>query len=341
MFDAASDSDTAQFFLMVGSQFRAVVQTGYGNSSVLELRMINSSDPGPSEVRVRHSAIGVNFHDIYVRTGLYQTLTIPGVPGIEAVGVIIAVGPGSGDWRVGQRVAYVDRGYGAYCEERNVATSLLVEPPESLSDGVVATSLVRGLTAAMLLEQVYQVRPGDRCLIHAIAGSTGQMLASWARHIGAAVVGTVGKRPVPPEIAAVCDNIYSYVEDGWSERLVAEQGATFDYVCDSVGAPTFGTSLKAAKSCGHIALFGQSGGKVEQIDVDRLAVKSLTITRPILFDFIADAVRRGSMMRSLTDMVNARVLRFPDPLCLPLAKAGEAQAMLEERSVTAPIALIP
>lgn len=325
---------------MSGTQAMAMVQTGFGDASVLRPMMVAVPDPGPGEVRIRQSAVGVNFHDIYVRTGLYRTLTPPGVPGIEAVGEIVELGSGVTNWRVGQRVAYVDRRYGAYCEERVVAEDLLFEAPAGLSDGVVATSLVRGLTVAMLLEQVYRLERGQICLIHAVAGGVGRMLAAWANHIGARVVGTAGARGVPAEVSALCETVYSYAEPDWAARLLADYGARIDYVCDSVGATTFDTSLDVAAPCGHVALFGQSSGNVSQIAVDRLAARSLTVTRPILFDYLAVAERRRMLMRSFTAMVEAKAISFPDPICLALEQAGEAQTMLEERRAAVPVALV-
>ncbi|HEY3739638.1 MAG TPA: zinc-binding dehydrogenase, partial [Bryobacteraceae bacterium] len=312
-------------------RIRAVVQRGYGGPAVLELRSIDLGEPGEGEVRVRQSAIGVNFHDIYVRTGQYKTLTVPGVPGIEAVGVITAVGPNVEGWPVGRRVAYVDRGYGAYCEERLVSQDLLLAPPEELPDELIASSLVRGLTATMLMEQVFTVRASDLCLIHAVGGTTGRLLATWARHIGAQVVGTLGDPSKSPGVAALCDHVYSYSQEDWAEQIEAAYGASMTYVCDSVGAPTFRGSVALADRCGHIALFGQSGGAVQSVSVSDLAAKSLTLTRPILFDYLKSAARRAAMMRSFYSLVGEGVLQLQSPISLPLGDAGVAQAMLEQR----------
>ncbi|WP_157220797.1 alcohol dehydrogenase catalytic domain-containing protein [Flavisphingomonas formosensis] len=320
---------------------KAIVQTGYGDRNVFEVQHLQVPPPGPREVRIRHTAVGVNFHDIYVRTGLYKILAIPGIPGIEAVGEITEVGSEVPAWRVGQRAAYVDRGYGAYCEERVVAENLLIAPPSILSDQVVATSLLRGLTAAMLLEQVYHVKDDDLCLIHAAAGSTGALLVPWARHLGARVVGTIGQRPLAPETAALCEHVYSYADAHWSEQALAEYGPHFQYICDSVGAPTLEGSLAVAARCGHVALFGQSGGMVEDIPVRALAAKSLSVTRPNVFDYLSDDERRRAMTRSFIVMVERQGLSLPEPVSLPLDKAGEAHKMLEERLTQAPIALIP
>ena len=324
---------------MSGAQARAIVQTGYGDASVLRPEMVAVPRPGPGEVRIRQHAAGVNFHDIYVRTGLYRTLMPPGIPGVEAVGEIVELGAGVTKWRVGQRVAYVDRHYGAYCEARVVAEDLLMEPPAGLSDPVVATALVRGLTVAMLVEQVYRLERGQICLIHAVAGGVGRLLAAWASHIGARVVGTAGARGVPPDIAAFCEKTYNYAEPDWGARLAADYGGRVDYVCDSVGATTFDASLDVAAPCSHIALFGQSSGKVAPIAIDRLAAKSLTVTRPILFDYLAIAGRRHALMRRFAAMVDAGALVFPDPIVLPLDRAGEAQEMLEQRLARVPVAL--
>jgi len=193
--------------------------------------------------------------------------------------------------------------------------------------------------AVMLVEQVYRLERGQICLIHAVAGGVGRLLAAWANHIEARVVGTAGARGVPSEIAALCEKIYNYAEPDWAVRLAADYGGRIDYVCDSVGATTFDASLDVAASCAHIALFGQSSGKVAPIVVDRLAARSLTITRPILFDYLAVAERRRMLMRNFATMVDSGALAFPDPICLSLERAGEAQAMLEERRADVPVAL--
>ena len=166
------------------------------------------------------------------------------------------------------------------------------------------------------------------------------MLAAWANHVVARVVGTAGARGVPPDIAALCEKTYNYAQPDWAARLAADYGGRVDYICDSVGATTFDASLDVAAPCAHIALFGQSSGKVSDIAVDRLAARSLTVTRPILFDYLAVAERRCMLTRSFATMVEAGVLAFPDPIHLPLEEAGEAQTMLEERRADAPVALM-
>src|SRR5581483_4452426 len=171
---------------------RAIVIRRSGGPEVLALEPVEVGAPGPGEVRLRQTAIGVNFHDAYVRSGSYQTLKLPGVPGVEAAGVIDAVGPGVAGFRPGDRVGYVTRAYGAYAQERLIAANLLIPLPDTVSDQTAAATLVKGLTAWLLIAKLRPLKSGDVCLVHAAAGGVGRILTRWASWLGARVIGTVG-----------------------------------------------------------------------------------------------------------------------------------------------------
>jgi NADPH:quinone reductase len=171
---------------------QAIVLREPGAPAVLKSEGVAVGAPGNGQVRLRQTAIGVNFHDCYVRSGLYKTLALPGIPGLEGVGVVDAVGPGAGDFAIGDRVGYITLGYGAYATARIIDSSLLVRLPASLDDRTAAATLLRGLTAQVLVQQVFPVRPGHTVLVHAAAGGVGRLLCQWAHHLGATVIGTVG-----------------------------------------------------------------------------------------------------------------------------------------------------
>lgn len=170
----------------------AIVLREHGGPEVLRLEPVEVGPPGPGALRLRQTAVGVNFHDVYVRSGLYRTLALPGIPGIEAAGVVEAVGPGVGGFAPGDRVGYITSAYGAYASERLLPAELALRLPEGLDDRLAATVLLKGLTAEMLVHRVRRVRPGEWLLVHAAAGGVGQLLCRWASHLGARVIGTAG-----------------------------------------------------------------------------------------------------------------------------------------------------
>ena len=323
------------------STTRAIVQTGFGGTEVLRYGPIEVGAPAPDEVRIRQSAIGVNFHDIYIRSGLYQFAPPPLIPGVEGVGEIVEVGAAVTGWSVGDRVAYVNSGYGAYAEERNVAADHLIAPPAGVPDAVVVSSLVRGLTVSMLLRKVYQLRAEDLCVIHAAGGSTGTLLAEAAADLGARVLITTGNRERTRHLEGVVERVYSYNEDDWAAQVLNDVGENVHYVCDSIGATTFQGSLAVAKRCGHIALYGQSSGEVGAVPVSALAKKSLTLTRPVVFDYIQDAATRQEMMDQFYSAVNRGTVHLLEPEIVPLEKAGEAQLLLESGGAARPLVLRP
>lgn len=308
----------------------AIIQYDYGDAHVLRAEDMALPPPGPGEVRIRHSAVGVNFHDLYVREGTARTLTLPGIPGIEAVGEVVDAGDAAGDWPVGTRVAYVTRHYGAYCSERNIDTGLLLRPPAGLSDEAVAGSLLRGLTAAVLITDLHRVKAGDRVLVHAASGNLGHMLSAWASHLGARVIGTVTSPERRSGVDGACELVVLNSAPDWANQVCGAFGGGADHVLDSIGAPTFQDSLAAAAVRGHVSLFGQAGGPVESIAVATLAARSLSVSRPMVFDWCQTGAAAQPLADAFYAQVADGVIELPEPVAVELAEAGRAQDMLRE-----------
>ena len=242
----------------------AIVIRAYGGSDVLVCEDTDSSAPAAGQLRIRQTGIGVNFHDVYVRSGLYKTLSLPGIPGCEAVGIVEEIGPGVEGFAIGDRVAYVTGEYGAYASHRVLDAGVALKVPDGVEDMLVATNLLRAMTVDMLITQVAKVRPGDTILVQAAAGGVGRLLCQWASHIGATVIGTVGS-PAKAEQAkaAGCTHPILYREVDFVEAVKDITGGIgVDVAYDSVGKDTFYGSLEALKPTGHLVNFGQSSGPV-------------------------------------------------------------------------------
>lgn len=300
-------------------------------------------DPGPGEVRLRQTAIGVNYHDVYVRSGLYRTLELPGVPGIEAVGVVEAIGPGVTGVEVGERIGAITPGYGAYASTRLLPADLAIRLPDSLDDVAAASFLLKGLTAEMLLRRIHRVAPGETVLIHAAAGGVGRLLVQWARALGANVIGTAGSE-VKAAVAAAAGahHVIRYrEEDVATEVRRITDGRGVDVAYDSVGADTFDGSLDALAVFGHLVAFGQSSGPPAPLPMTRLATRSLTVSRPIVFHHLADPTVRAAMARAAFAALEDGTLSVETGRVLPLRAAAAAHELLESRTVAGPIVLVP
>jgi NADPH2:quinone reductase len=326
-----------------GRTYGAIVLRAAGGPEQLRFEQVTVGEPGPGEIRLRQTAIGVNFHDIYVRSGSYRTLALPGIPGVEAVGIVDAVGAGVDDLRPGDRVAYVSGAYGAYAEMRLIAANRVLRAPEDIDDRLLAASLVKGLTACMLLMKVRSVRAGEWCLVHAAAGGVGRMLGQWARHLGARVIGTVGSEAKAVIARANgCEEVVLYNRESVPGRVREITGGRgVDAVYDSVGQDTFAGSLEALALRGHLVNFGQSSGPVEPIAMSRLAEKSLTVSRPILFHYIEDRGEREEMAGRLFEVLRSGAVVPEVGAEFPLMEAGEAHRVLEARGTSGSIVLTP
>jgi NADPH2:quinone reductase len=319
----------------------AIVQTALGGPEVLEYREVELAPPGPGEVRLRQSAIGINFHDIYNRDGRNRLLRLPGTPGLEAVGEVTALGPDAGPWQIGDKVAYVWRGYGGYASERNIPAAMLVRLPDGVPEDIVACSLLRGATVAMLVQKVRAVTAGSSLLVHAASGATGKLICDWAAHLGARVIGTVSGEARKAAASASCEVVVLNGDPDWADQVRALAPGGIDYVIDSLGKPTFDGSLSIAAACGHVSMLGQAGGPVESVAIAALAAKSLSVSRPIIFDWYKSGAVVQPMIDDFYALIRAGVLTIPEPTVLPLTEAGRGQTMLENRGLDRSIILRP
>lgn len=321
----------------------AIVMRQPGGPEVLRLEEITVGAPGRGELRLRQHAIGVNFHDIYVRNGSYKTLSLPGIPGLEAAGVVEAVGGGVDGFAPGDRVGYIAPTYGAYASERLLPATLAFKLPAFLDDPTAAATLVRGLTVEMLTRIVHHVRPGDRVLVQAAAGGVGRLLCQKLKHIGAMVIGTAGSvEKAAIARSAGCDAVILYRSEDFVARVgEITAGRGVDVAYDSVGRDTFDGSLACLAVRGHLVNFGQASGSVPPFEISRLAARSNTVSRPILFHYLTDRTERDAMLGALFEGLAAGVLTVEAGRTWPLAEAGAAHTELELRRATGPVILIP
>ncbi|MGE4063795.1 MAG: quinone oxidoreductase [Rhodospirillaceae bacterium] len=322
---------------------KAIVVRRYGGAEELKLEDVEVGPPGPGQVRLRQGAVGVNFHDVYVRSGLYRTLALPGVPGVEAAGVIEAVGPDVRDFSPGERVCYVTQTYGAYADTRLIDARHLIKAPDGIEDRILAASLVKGLTALMLVAKLRPLTARDTCLIYAAAGGVGQVLCQMARRIGARTIGVVGSEEKAAHArAAGCDDvIVRSRSDVAGEVMALTKGRGVDIVYDSVGKDTFEASLDVLAIRGHLVNFGQSSGPVPPFPPARLAAKSNAVWRPILFHFLIDAAERQAMADQLFALLRDGELRIGAGAAFGLSDAAAAHRALESGTTTSSIILHP
>ena len=299
--------------------------------------------PGPGEARVRHEAIGVNYLDVYQRSGFYPPASLPLTPGSEGAGVVSAVGPDVTAFKPGDRVAYVTTA-GSYADERNVVVRHLVHLPESVSFETAAGMMLKGLTAQYLLRQTYRVQPGDVILVHAAAGGVGQILCQWGKALGATVIATVGSDPKAEIAKAIgADHVINYSRENFAERTVEiTKGAKCAVVYDGVGKATFPASLDCLRPFGVFASYGSASGGIEAFNIALLGQKgSLFATRPTLFAFLADRHRLETMAAELFEAVSSGKVKVEVSEVAPLAEAPRVHVALEGRKTTASVVLKP
>jgi NADPH2:quinone reductase len=321
----------------------AIVVTSYGGADTLIWREVAVPPPSPGEVRLRHTAIGVNYIDIYCRTGYFDLLTPPGVPGMEAAGTILDVGEGVRDLAPGDRVAYACAPVGAYCELRTMDTSLLVPLPDDIDDRMAAAILLKGMSAEFLLHRVHKVSAGQTILVHAAAGGVGQLLCQWARALGATVIGTAGSREKARTARdAGCAHTIVYTEEDFTQRVMQITGGRgVDVVYDAVGRDTFGKSFEALATCGHLVSYGQASGPIPTIDIASYAGKSISVSRPNFGHYTDTPEKLRSITDNLFRAIRAGILRANIGLVLPLRQAADAHRALETRRTSGSIILDP
>jgi NADPH:quinone reductase len=316
----------------------------HGGPEVLKYESYDVPEPGPGEAVVRHEAIGLNYIDIYHRTGLYPTSSPPITPGMEGAGVVEAVGPGVADLRPGQRVAYAAPPIGAYADVRVMPAEKLVPLPDGISTETAAAMMLKGMTAQYLLRQTYSVRSGDAILFHAAAGGVGLIAGQWAKHLGATVIGTVGS-PEKAELARAhgYDHVIDYKREDFVARVKEITGGEgVPVVYDGVGQAVFAPSLDCLRPCGLAVNFGNASGPVENLNLLTLSAKgSLFVTRPTLMTYTRTRDRLLACARDLFDVVGKGVVKIEIHQRFPLAEAEKAHRALEARETTGSTLLLP
>ncbi|WP_267550955.1 quinone oxidoreductase [Rhizobium rhizogenes] len=315
-----------------------------GGPEVMKLEEVDLPPPGAGEVQIRQAAIGLNFIDVYLRSGLYKAPRFPLQLGKEGAGTVTAVGPGVSDFSVGDRVAYAGSD-GAYSVERNIEARHLVKVPDDIPLETAAAMMLKGMTAEYLLNRTFKVGPGTALLFHAAAGGVGLIAGQWAKALGAVmVIGTAGSREkVELALAHGYDHVIDYSRENFAERVREITGGKgVDVVYDSVGKDTFPQSLDCLKPRGMWVTFGQSSGPIENFNLATLNQKgSLFTTRPSLFAYVSTPEELRASAGALFAVVQSNKVRINIHQTYPLADAGRAHADLEARKTSGTTLLIP
>lgn len=322
---------------------RAVRIHEYGGPEVMKFEDVTVGQPGAGEVRMRHTAVGLNYIDTYHRTGLYPVPSFPCVIGMEAAGQVLEVGSGVTELKAGDRVAYANP-IGSYCEERLIPAERLVKIPDSVDDKTAAAMMLQGMTAHYLLRRTFKVEPGTVMLFHAAAGGTGLIACQWARHLGATVIGTVGsEEKAELARAAGCTHVINYRTENFVDRVnEITDGKGCDVVYDGVGKDTYPASLDCLKPFGLWATFGNASGKIENFDLGLLAAKgSLYATRPTLFTHVAKREDLVTTANELFDVVGKGAVKISVNQTYPLGEAAQAHRDLAARHTTGSTVLLP
>jgi NADPH:quinone reductase len=314
-----------------------------GGPEVLVLEDIELPSPGPGQVRVRHTVIGVNFIDTYQRSGLYP-VPLPSGLGMEAAGTIEALGESVRALKVGDRVAYCSGPLGAYAEANNVAADRVVKLPASISDETAAASLLKGMTAQYLLKRTHAVKPGETILFHSAAGGVGLIACQWAKHLGATVIGTVGsEEKVALAKANGCDHVLNTREADWPKKMRELTGGKgVPVVYDSIGKDTWSGSLDCLAIRGLMVSFGNSSGAVPAFEPGILSAKgSLYLTRPTLMHYTRDAQELQTTADDLFEVIGSGAVKIVVHQRFRLAEARQAHEALHSRNTTGATVLIP
>ena len=315
-----------------------------GGADVLRWRDVDVAAPGRGEVRLRQSAVGLNYIDVYHRGGLYPLAELPAIIGMEGAGVVEDLGPEVTGFEVGQRVAYAGLPPGAYAQERLIPAHRLIALPDGIDDRQAAAMMLKGMTAHYLIRRTYRVQKGDTILVHAAAGGVGSILCQWAKHLGATVIGTVGS----DEKAALagangCDHAIVYSRENFPERVSEITGGDgVAAVYDSVGRATFEGSLDCLRPFGVMVSFGNASGPVAPFDPAFLGAKgSLFLTRPTLMTYTAKRQDLVAAAEELFDVVLSGQVKIAIHQTYPLAEAAQAHLDLEARKTKGSTVLIP
>ncbi|WP_370195551.1 MULTISPECIES: quinone oxidoreductase [Aurantimonas] len=315
---------------------KAIMVHEVGGPDVMKWEEHDPGQPGEGEVRVRQTAAGVNFIDVYFRTGVYKAPQMPFALGKEGAGVVTAVGSGTDRFKVGDRIAY-NGVAGSYAEEVVVAADKAVKIPDTIDDHTAAAIMLKGMTAEYLLRRTFKVGPETVLLFHAAAGGVGLIAGQWAKHLGATVIGTAGS-PEKCELALQngYDHVINYRDADFVEKVrEITDGRKCDVVYDSVGKDTFPASLDCLKARGLWVSFGQSSGNVPPFDIGILNQKgSLFATRPSLFGYNTSRDELDASAKALFDVVGSGAVKITIGQTYPVAEAAQAHRDLEARKTT-------
>jgi NADPH:quinone reductase-like Zn-dependent oxidoreductase len=322
---------------------RGVVATRFGGPEALEMRALEARPPRPGEVRVRHTAIGVNYIDVYVRKGEYRMIEPPAPLGMEAAGAVVDVGEGVTHLLPGDRVAYACAPPGAYVGIRTLPANQVVVLPDDIDDETAAALMLKGMTAEYLLHRTHRLRAGETVLVHAAAGGVGLLLCQWAKALGARVVGTVSTDDKARAArAAGCDHVIVGRDHRFAAALHdATGGRGADVIYDGLGEAAARENLEALATCGHWVCYGHASGPVERLSVESLGQKSATFSSPVLFHYTADRAVLGDMAERTFEALRQGILRINIRHRYPLASAAQAHRDLESRATIGPLILLP
>lgn len=320
---------------------RAIVIGRYGPPDVLDLADVDVPPPGPGEVQIRQSFVGVNFIDIYCRTGYFDLVRPPGILGMEAAGTISAVGSGVTHLTLGDRVAYACAPPGSYTSLRTMAADLVVRLPDVLPDDIAAAGLLKGATAGFLIHDVHAVRPGDQLIVHAGAGGVGSLLVQWAHAIGAKVISTVSTHDKAGRVRALgADHVIVGRDDRFVDTVMELTGGRgADVIYDAIGRDSFDFSLKALAIRGHLVSFGQASGPIGARDIGALASRSVTLSRPNYGHYTGTRAEIERQADRLFAALRTGLLAIEPPAVYPFAEAARAHADLESGRTTGSLVL--
>jgi NADPH:quinone reductase len=322
---------------------RAIRIYAHGGPEVMRYEDLETPEPGPGQVVLRQTAVGLNFIDVYYRTGMYAVPSLPFTPGSEGAGEVISVGAGVTEFKPGDRAAY-GMGLGSYAQERVIDAKLLVKIPDGVDDDTAAAMMLKGLTAQYLLRRTFPVQAGQTILFHAAAGGVGLIACQWAKHLGCTVIGTVGSED-KADLAREngCDHVILYRQEDFAARVKElTEGAGCDVVYDGVGKATFPASLDCLKPFGYFVSFGSASGPVDAFNIGILAQKgSLYAARPTLGTHVAKREDLIAMADDLFSVVKNGHVKIPVHSRMGLAQAADAHRALESRQTTGATVLKP
>lgn len=342
-FDSSKFTSTIRALSTSAKMVKAIRIHELGGPEVLKWEDVEIGDPKEGEIKVKNKAIGLNFIDIYFRKGVYKAPSSPFIPGMEAVGEVIAVGPGLTGRKVGDVVAYAGNPMGSYAEEQILPAEKVVPVPASIDPVTAASIMLKGMTTEYLVRRCFKVEPGHTILVHAAAGGVGSLLCQWAHALGATVIGTVSSKEKAAQAREDgCHHVIMYNDEDFVTRVnEITSGKGVEVVYDSVGKDTFEGSLACLKIRGYMVSFGQSSGALDPVPLSAIATKSLFLTRPSMMHYL---LTRDELLKSAGELftnVASGVLRVRTNHTYPLSQAAQAHSDLENRRTSGSIVLIP